>query len=150
MDNRTDNEMDGKTVTSHTAIKLTSVIFRILGCFLCALILFPLGVLQCVCGVLHSFFKTMDDWFDRLDDLSESIVSFSVIKKYCDARGEIDRLERIIKNPVAYELYWDDNGNDNWRSGIILTERFLIRKDEDMFSPTENEKPGFSLYYGSV
>lgn len=145
-----DNNMDNKTVIPYKAIKLTSVVFRMLGCFLGVLILLPLGVLQCVCGVLKSFFKEMEDWLDGFHWLSESIISFSVIKKYYDARWEIERLERIIKNPVAYELYWEDNGNGNWSSALILTERFSIRKDEDMSSSTENKEHGFSLYYGSV
>lgn len=150
MDNRMDNKVDNKKEASYLTITLTSVVFRILGCFLGVLILLPLGILQWVCSVLHSFFKTTEDWLDGLNDLTESVMSFGIIKKYYDAMGEIDRLERIIRNPVAYELFWDDNGNGNWSTGIVLTDRFLIRKNEDMFSPTENKEPGFSLYYGSV
>lgn len=150
MDDKTDNKVDNKKETSYLTISITSAVLRIVGCFLGILILFPLGVLQWVCSVLHSFFKKMEDWLDGFHWLSESIISFSVIKKYYDARWEIERLERIIKNPVAYELYWEDDGNGNWNSAIILTERFSIRKDEDMFSSTENREPGFSLYYGSI
>lgn len=150
MDNKTDNKVDNKKEASYLTITLTSAVLRVLGCFLGVLILLPLGILQWICSVLHSFFKTTEDWLDGFHDLSESIISFGVIKKYYDAMGEIDRLERIIRNPVAYELSWDDNGNGNWSTGIVLTERFQIRKDEDMFSPTENKESGFSLYYGSV
>lgn len=133
-------------------IKLTSAVFRVLGCFIAILIFLPLGILQWVCSVLHSFFKTTEDWLENiLEDMSEIVLSFSVIKTYYDARGKIDRLERIIKNPVAYELYWELGEGNVWRTDVVLNARFFIRKDGDMFSPNaEREDTGFSLYYGSI
>ena len=139
MDDKTDNKVDNKKETLNLTISITSVVLRVIGCFIVTILLFPLGILQWVCSVLHSFFKTTDDWLDGLNDLTESVLSFGIIKKYYDARGEIDRLERIIRNPVAYELYWEiDEDSNNWRTDVVLAGRFLIRKEKD----------GFSLYYG--
>ncbi len=140
-DNKVENKVDNKTELSYPTIKLTSAVLRVLGCFAAILILLPLGIILWVCSVLHRFFETTEDWLENiLINLSETVVSFGVVKKYYDARGEIDRLEQIIKNPVAYELNWDNDGGDDWYTDIVLAERFLIRKKED----------GFSLYYGPV
>lgn len=150
MDNRMGNKADDKKETSYLTISITSVVLRVIGCFIMIILLFPLGILQWVCSVLHSFFKTTEDWLDGLNDLTESVMSFGVIKRYYDARGEIDRLERIIRNPVAYELNWElDEDSNVWRTDVVLAERFFIKKDGDMFSPNaEREDTGFSLWYG--
>ena len=149
MDDKTDNKVDNKKETSYLTISITSAVLRVIGCFLWVLIFIPLGALQWVCSVLHSFFKTTEDWLDGLNDLTESVLSFGIIKKYYDATGEIDRLERIIRNPVAYELFWElDEDSNVWHTDVVLAERFFIKKDGDMFSPNENKEPGFSLYYG--
>ena len=143
--------MDNKKETSYPAITLTSAVLRVIGCFIMTILLFPLGILQWLCSVLHSFFKTTEDWLDGLNDLTESVLSFGIIKKYYDATDEIDRLERIIRNPVAYELFWElDEDSNVWHTDVVLAERFFIKKDGDMFSPNENKEPGFSLYYGSA
>lgn len=150
-DNKVDNKVDNKKESSYLTISITSSVLRVIGCFIMIILLFPLGILQWVCSVLHSFFKTTEDWLDGLNNLTESVLSFGIIKKYYDARGEIDRLERIIRNPVAYELYWElDAGSNVWHTDVVLTERFFIRKDGDMFIPAEREKTKFSLCYGSI
>lgn len=139
MDDKTDNKVDNKKESSYLTISITSSVLRVIGCFIMIILLFPLGILQWVCSVLHSFFKTTEDWLDGLNNLTESVLSFGIIKKYYDARGEIDRLERIIRNPVAYELHWElDEDSNVWHTDVVLAERFFIRKKED----------GFSLYYG--
>ena len=150
MDDKTDNKVDNKKETSYLTISITSAVLRVIGCFIMIILLFPLGILQWICSVLHSFFKTTEDWLDGLSDLTESVLSFGIIKKYYDAIGEIDRLERIIRNPVAYELFWElDEDSNVWHTDVVLAERFFIKKDGDMFSPNaEREDTGFSLWYG--
>lgn len=150
-DSQTDNKVDNKTESSYPTIKLTSAVLRVLGCFAAILILLPLGIILWVSSVLRRFFETTEDWLENiLINLSETVVSFGVVKKYYDARGEIDRLERIIKNPVAYELNWElDEDSNVWHTDVVLAERFFIKKDGDMFSPNaEREDTGFSLWYG--
>ena len=149
MNDKTDNKADNKTESSYPTVKLTSAVLRVLGCFAAILILLPLGIILWICSVLHSFFETTEDWLENiLVNLSETVVSFGVVKKYYDARGEIDRLERIIKNPVAYELNWERSTDNAWRTDVVLAERFEIRRDFETTGSSELGDRGFSLYYG--
>lgn len=150
--NKTENKVDNKMETPYPTIKLTSAVLRVLGCFAVILILLPLGIILWVCSVLHSFFSTTQEWLENiLENISETVIGFGIVRKYYDARGEIDRLERIIKNPVAYELYWELGEDNVWRTDVILNARFFVRRDGDMFSPNaEREDARFSLCYGDI
>lgn len=148
MDNNT-NKTDNKIESSYPTIKLTSAVLRVLGCFAAILVLLPLGIILWVCSVLHSFFSTTQEWLENiLENLSEGVIGFGIVRKYYDARGEIDRLERIIKNPVAYELNWERSTDNAWCTDVVLAERFEIRRDFEIINSSELGDNGFSLYYG--